>query len=312
MGIWIGLCVIGLAGGMGWALRIWTRRERKYESSATVASAYDSWTNDQLLENLWGEHVHLGFYGQSPQPRDFRAAKEDFVHELARWSGLDQLPHGSRVLDVGCGIGGSSRILARDYGFDVLGISISPAQIQRACQLTDPGMTCRFQVMDALDLQLSKGGFDAVWSVEAGPHMPDKQRYADEMLRVLRPGGVLAIADWNRRDPKDGKLSRLEAWVMQQLLNQWAHPEFASIAGFQGHLIHSRYCGGPVDTADWTQATLPSWLDSIVEGLRRPGAVLGLGPGAVLKGLREIPTILLMRWAFNHGLMQFGVFRSRG
>ena len=32
--------------------------------------------------------------------------------------------------------------------------------------------------------------FDAVWSVEAGPHMPDKQRYADELLRVLKPGGA--------------------------------------------------------------------------------------------------------------------------
>ena len=60
---------------------------------------------------------------------------------------------------------------------------------------------------------------------------------------------------------------------------------------------------------DWTKSTLPSWIDSVLEGLRRPNVLLKLGPGAVIKGLREIPTIMLMHWAFANGLMQFGVFR---
>ena len=294
------------------ALILWITKDRKYQSSISVSSAYDAWTNDQLLESLWGEHVHLGYYNDSLLKTDFRTAKVDFVHELVRWSGLDQLPPGSRILDVGCGIGGSSRILAREYGFDVVGITISSSQVRRANDLTPKTLLCRFELMDALDLKFDKSSFDGVWSVEAGPHMPNKQLYADEMLRVLRPGGVLAVADWNSRESNLERFNTLERLVMSQLLNQWAHPEFASIKGFRLNLLNSRFCGGSVETADWTKYTLPSWIDSILEGIRRPFVILNLGPLALLKGLREIPTILLMRWAFANRLMQFGVFRARG
>ena len=306
--------VLGLAIGLPAAaigvVLVWSQRNRAYHSSESVADAYDAWTEDRLLENLWGEHVHLGHYGDPPRRRDFRDAKADFVHALVHWSGLDQLPAGSKVLDVGCGIGGSARILAQDYGLDVVGISISPAQVARATALTPDGLNCRFAVMDALDLQLSDQSFDGVWSVEAGPHMPNKQKYADELLRVLKPGGTLAVADWNRRDPSDGEMNRQERWVMHQLLTQWAHPEFSSIKGFHRNLEVSAFQRGPIEVDDWTRATLPSWIDSIVEGVRRPGAVLSLGPAAVLQGLRETPTLLLMHWAFATGLMQFGVFRT--
>ena len=321
-GIWpampsAALLILLLLGLVLLSLWFWQRNERRYRGGESVADAYDRWTQDQLLERLWGDHVHLGHYGTPPRPRDFRAAKADFVHELVHWSGLDRLPPGSRVLDVGCGIGGSARILARDYQLEVLGISISPAQIARARQLTPASLDhCRFAVMDALALDLPDGsaeqGFDAVWSVEAGPHMPNKQRYADELLRVLRPGGLLAVADWNRRDPADGLMNGVERWVMRQLLDQWAHPEFASIPSLTANLQGSAWAGGiTIETGDWSQATQPSWIESILEGVRRPGAVLGLGPAAVLQGLRETPTLLLMDWAFRTGLMRFGVFRGQ-
>ena len=68
---------------------IWRINARKYISSDTVASAYDAWTQDKLLERLWGEHIHLGFYPSEKKNIDFRKAKVQFVHELVIWSGLD-------------------------------------------------------------------------------------------------------------------------------------------------------------------------------------------------------------------------------
>ena len=291
---------------------IWRIKARKYISSGTVASAYDSWTQDKLLERLWGEHIHLGFYSPGKKFMDFRKAKVQFVHELVKWSGLDKLPEGSRILDVGCGIGGSSRILAKYYGFNVTGITISPAQVKRARELTPLGLSCNFEVMDALNLKYEDGSFDAVWSVEAGAHMNDKVKFADEMLRTVRPGGYLALADWNSRDLIAYPPSFFEKLVLNQLLEQWVHPNFISINEFGNILRANKNSAGVVITENWNNYTNPSWYDSIIEGIRRPFAILSLGPMAIIKSIREIPTILLMNWAFRKGLMEFGVYKCRG
>ena len=293
-------------------LIIWRINTRKFISSNTVASAYDSWTQDKLLERLWGEHIHLGFYSPGKKNVDFRKAKEDFVHELVSWSGLDKLPRGSRILDVGCGIGGSSRILSKYYGFNVTGVTISPAQVERAIELTPDYLNCNFKVMDALNLKFEEGTFDGIWSVEAGAHMKDKSRFADEMLRTLRPGGYLALADWNSRDLKTKPPSFVEKIVLNQLLEQWVHPNFISITDFSNILKNNKNSSGTVLTENWNLFTNPSWYDSIFEGIRRPHAILSLGPVALLKSIREVPTILLMNWAFRKGLMEFGVYKCRG
>jgi len=173
-------------------------------------------------------------------------------------------------------------------------------------------LTCTFQQMDAMNLEFKDGEFDGIWSVEAGPHMPDKQKYADEMLRVLRPGGYLGVADWNSRDLTRKAPNFIEKMVLKQLLEQWAHPSFSSINSFKKNLSMSSFVGSQVETDDWTRETLPSWWESIFEGIRRPKVFLSLGLSSFFKSFREIPTILLMNWAFGNGLMQFGVFRCRG
>lgn len=283
---------------------------RRYQSSESVVNSYDQWTEDGILEFYWGEHIHLGYYGSPPQRKDFLAAKSDFVHEMVRWGGLDKLPPGTTVLDVGCGIGGSSRILARDYGFAVTGITISPQQVKRAQELTPKDLDVKFLVDDAMAMSFPDASFDVVWSIEAGPHMPDKAVFAKELLRVLKPGGILVVADWNQRDESQKPLNFWERPVMRQLLDQWSHPAFSSIEGFSELLQETGRVEGSVTTADWTEQTLPSWLDSIWQGVARPKGLVQFGLSGFMKSLREVPTILLMRLAFGTGLCRFGMFRA--
>lgn len=304
------LISIILAVVMTIAIAIYLLTARQYQSSSSVANSYDQWTEDGILEFYWGEHIHLGHYGSPPQRKDFLAAKSDFVREMVNWSGLDKLPPKTTVLDVGCGIGGSSRILAKDYGFAVTGITISPEQVKRARELTPQDLDVNFQVDDAMALSFPDSSFDVVWSIEAGPHMPDKAIFAKELMRVLKPGGILVVADWNQRDDRQNPLNFWERPVMRQLLDQWSHPAFASIEGFSELLEATGLTEEKVITADWTQETLPSWLDSIWQGVARPQGLVRFGLSGLIKSLREVPTLLLMRLAFGTGLCRFGMFRA--
>jgi len=299
-----------LLGLFAIALLLYLMTGRRYQSSESVVNSYDQWTEDGILEFYWGEHIHLGHYGSPPHQKDFLVAKSDFVHEMVRWGGLDQLPPKTTVLDVGCGIGGSSRILARDYGFTVTGITLSPQQVKRAQELTPQDLDATFLVDDAMALSFPDASFDVVWSIEVGPHIPDKALFAKELMRVLKPGGILVVADWNQRDDRQKPLNFWERPVMQQLLDQWSHPAFSSIEGFSERLQETGLVEGSVTTADWTEETLPSWLDTIWQGIIRPQGWLQFGLSGFIKSVREVPTILLMRLAFGAGLCRFGMFRA--
>lgn len=97
---------------------------------------------------------------------------------------------------------------------------------------------------------------------------------------------------------------------MQQLLDQWSHPAFSSIEGFAELLAATGLVEGQVTTADWTTETLPSWIDSIWQGIIRPAGLVKFGVAGLIKSLREVPTLLLMRLAFGTGLCRFGMFRA--
>ncbi|RYD68841.1 MAG: methyltransferase domain-containing protein, partial [Verrucomicrobiaceae bacterium] len=75
-----------------------------------------------LYRWLWGEHIHHGYW-EHDEPR--KVAQTQLIARLAARA---EITPGSRVLDIGCGIGGSSLWLARELGCEVLGITISPAQ----------------------------------------------------------------------------------------------------------------------------------------------------------------------------------------
>lgn len=115
--------------------------------------------------------------------------------ELAQAAGLRST---MRVLDIGSGIGGTSRCLAKEFGCRVTGIDLTDEYCQVASMLTARvGLDALvdYRQGDATNLPFADNEFDVVWSEHAAMNIPDKRRLYGEMHRVLKPGGRLAIYD---------------------------------------------------------------------------------------------------------------------
>jgi MPBQ/MSBQ methyltransferase len=194
----------------------------------TVADEYDEWTEEGILEYYWGEHIHLGYYSKEEKyrKRPLNEAQFAFIDEMMKFGGIDPAQDSTaKVLDVGCGFGGTSRYLARALGSDayVTAITLSPKQVERATELAVEQDTpnVKFMVEDALDMNFPDNSFDIVWACESGEHMPDKKKYIEQMMRVLKPGGKFVMATWCQRDDSEVPFAKRDKRDLQYLYEEW-------------------------------------------------------------------------------------------
>eukprot|EP01113_Clastostelium_recurvatum_P033215 TRINITY_DN4365_c0_g1_i2.p1 TRINITY_DN4365_c0_g1~~TRINITY_DN4365_c0_g1_i2.p1 ORF type:complete len:312 (+),score=50.86 TRINITY_DN4365_c0_g1_i2:28-936(+) len=157
--------------------------------------------------SIWGEHIHHGYWITDEETKE--RAQIQLMELLASLAGVDEADKkGAKVLDVGCGIGGTSRWLAKEHDCRVTGITISSEQVLMARKLTqEAGLTedqVRFLELDAEKMHLyfngenekKEGNFDVVWISEAMSHLPDKNLFFENASKLLKQGGKLVVADW--------------------------------------------------------------------------------------------------------------------
>ena len=103
-----------------------------------------------------------------------------------------------RLLDLGCGIGGPSRYLAKTFGCHVVGLDLTPEFCRVAAMLADQtGLAdlVEYRQGDALEIPFAAGSFDVVWSQNVAMNIAERDRLYGEIRRVLKPTGRYAFAD---------------------------------------------------------------------------------------------------------------------
>ncbi len=126
---------------------------------------------------------------------EFHSGQRNATVRLAQLAGVSGAED---VLDVGCGIGGPSRFLAKAFGCRVTGLDLTAEFVEVANMLarrTGLAGKVTYRQGDALDLPFPDASFDLVWSQNAAMNIADRDRLYAEMRRVLRPAGRLAIQD---------------------------------------------------------------------------------------------------------------------
>jgi len=160
------------------------------EYQQTLTGSYDRFFQDGILyvgERADSGYANLGLF--LPGTADFALACDNMMALLVSKLSRREGP----LLDVGCGLGGTTEYLAGHFPVDeVYGINVSDYQIAE-CRARVPG--AHFDVMPAEQMRFPDGMFDAVVSVEAALHFKGRREFLNEALRVLRPGGEIAVAD---------------------------------------------------------------------------------------------------------------------
>lgn len=167
---------------------------RDHGNSPGVSAVRDHYDRISVFYRaFWGDHIHHGYFEDHESPL---RAQVKLIERLAERAAI---PKGASVLDVGCGVGGSARWLARELDCTVLGITLSPVQARmatEAAQREGLGDRVRFEVKDAHALDFPAETFDAVWVIECSEHLEDKRSFIQACQRVLKPGGTLALCAW--------------------------------------------------------------------------------------------------------------------
>ncbi len=272
-----------------------------------IQTFYDA--SSSLWENLWGEHMHHGFYGLTgTHQKDRQQAQVDLIDRLLDWA---KIREAQQILDAGCGIGGSSLYLSDRYQATVQGLTLSPRQAARAMERAmAAGLSDRvhFQVADVLHTPFPDATFDFIWSMESGEHYPDKAQFFHESYRLLQPGGTLLMATWCHRSTASlaGDLTESEQQHLEALYRVYHLPYVLSLPNYAHLAEHAGFT--QIRTTDWSDAVAPFW-DAVIASALQWEAIAGLWQ-AGWPTIQGALALGLMRWGFQRGLVRYGILAA--
>lgn len=250
--------------------------------------------------NIWGPHIHHGYFDDAEL--SFRDAQEKLLDKLtAELTINDQ----DKILDVGCGLGGSSVHLVEKFGANVTGISLSSTQIELACKYAEVhhvNQSIKFILDDAhLLSNFNNNYFDIVWSLESCEQFYDKQLFIKQAERVLRPGGQLMLATWCSGAET---YNNEKAKIYKKLCHIYDLPYLPTLDWYRNILLQANFQVNKI--FDWSSYVEKS-CDAITQ-IANSYSIFKLIKIGGLRGFKALRQAKLMREAYNQKLMRYGVF----
>jgi len=174
-------------------------RESRKAEYATLTRHYYNLVTD-LYEYGWGQSFHFCRFAYG---ENFYQAIARHEHYLSAKIGIKD---GDKVLDVGCGVGGPAREIAKFSGAHITGLNNNDYQIERATRYAaKEGMSNQLNFVkgDFMQMSFPDNSFDCVYAIEATVHAPSLEGVYSQIFRVLKPGGVFGVYEWLMTDKYD-------------------------------------------------------------------------------------------------------------
>ncbi len=257
--------------------------------------------------DTWGEHMHHGYYGDGNFQKDHRQAQVDLVEQLLDWGGVKSA---AQILDAGCGVGGSARLLAQRFGAKrVLGCTLSTVQAERGQQYNraaglDQAIT--IEARDMMTLTPEDGPFDLIWSLESAEHIEEKAKMLQLFYKLLAPGGRLLMATWCQREVPP-VLSYKDQRTLQRIAQRYHLPPLVQLSDLR--MVMARQGFKNVLGEDWSVQVAPFWKAVINSAINRKSVI-----GLLRAGWPTIRGAFAMRFmvqGYRKGLIRFAVFQGQ-
>lgn len=218
---------------------------------------------------------------------------------------LGRLRAGDRVLDVGCGMGGSAILLAKARGCRVTGITLSGLQrrwARTAAWWQGVAAATEFRRADAETEVFAPGSFDVVWSIECTEHLADKRRFFERAAAWLRPGGRVAICAWLAAE--DAAATEAKRRQVERVCEAFLCPSLGSFSDYSSWMEQA---GLVVDeTRDWTSRVARTW--ELCESRVRSWGIDRLAPWIDPAQALFVDHFSTLLGAYRSGAMQYGCF----
>lgn len=256
---------------------------------------------------IWGEHMHHGHYGKDGTKDLSRVeAQIVMINTLLSWGKVEKAEH---ILDAGCGVGGSSRFLAKKFNASVLGLTLSPIQKMHADRYSvSAGLDnqVRIEARDMMSLNSEDRHFDLIWSMESAEHIQDKQGMFDLFFERSKVDGTVVMATWCHRELTT-PLNKKEALLLEKICEVYHLPPMKSITDISIMAQQSGF--REVSSDDWSDAVEPFWQSVIDTALTWQGV-----SGLIQSGFSTIKAAWAMRYmkrGFKMGLIKYGVLSCK-
>jgi tocopherol O-methyltransferase len=193
----------------------------------TTEQSYLVWAGDALA-------LHLGF-GDGGGTNDRAALDASLLEMNAQLAKAGLISQGTRVLDAGCGVGGSSIWLERQLGALVTGVTLDPKQVELARGFASRlgARKARFGCADFTNSGLEQASFDVVWNLESLCHVADVASYLAQVRTLLAPDGRFVCGDFFRGRGGAQCDAMCAGWVLPALLTPLELASQLINAGFE-------------------------------------------------------------------------------
>jgi sterol 24-C-methyltransferase len=177
--------------------------KEKIKDPSITEKYYDLVTD--FYEFGWGKSFHF-----APQTRTEKTKDAMLRHEL-KIADVLKLKPGMKVLDVGCGVGGPMKNIAEKSGATIIGVNINGYQIKKAEQyMKESGLDkiCSFYHGSFMKIDMPSNSIDAIYTIEATVHAPNRVECYKEMYRLLKPGAYFAgyeyalLGNYDEKNPE--------------------------------------------------------------------------------------------------------------